>query len=503
MLKIKDFQIAGIVLDANSETPMYRQIFTCMRQAILDGRLRPGQRLPPTRTFASELGISRNTVLLAFDYLFADGYLQGKMGSGTFVTGTLPNKFLHIQKETIKSSKRKQPRRFISKRGEVIAKTSVIVTSTPGAFRPFQSGLPAINEFPFSQWTRLLAQQWRTLPQTSFDYGDAAGYLPLREAIAVYLRTSRAVRCHADQIIIVSGSQQALDLSARVLLDAGESCWFEEPGYRGARAALTGSGIRLTPVPVDDEGLDVAAGEALNPRARLAYVTPSHQFPLGVTMSLTRRLQLLEWASRSGAWILEDDYDSEYRYAGPPLSSLQGLDREQRVIYIGTFSKVLIPALRVGYMVVPPDLVEAFRSAKSHSDLHSPIVEQAALAQFISEGHFGRHIRRMRSLYKKRQDALIEAARRELRGLIELHPSEAGLHLVGWLPKGLDDRVLSERLKQAGVVAPAVSNYYLKSQRRKGLVLGYAAFNEKLINRAVARLANILKEIKSIEKEQS
>lgn len=492
-----DFQIAGLTLETDASTALYRQLFDCLRQAILDGRLRPGQRLPPTRILANELGVSRNTVLLAFDYLFAEGYLLGKSGSGTFVTDNLPEKLLRAQRPALKKARSQRVPRSLSKRGQLIAKTSVSVVSIPEAIEPFQTGLPAINEFPFALWTRLLNRQWRTLPESAFGYGDAAGYGPLREALAVYLRTSRAARCDADHIIIVNGSQQALDLCARVLLDAGESCWFEEPGYRGARGALLAAGLKLTPVPVDNEGLNVPAGQALDPNARLAYVTPSHQYPLGVTMSLTRRLQLLEWANRAGAWILEDDYDSEYRYAGPPLSSLQGLDRQNRVIYIGTFSKVMIPALRLGYMVVPPDLMQAFVMAKSQCDRHSPIVEQAALAQFISEGHFSRHIRRMRSLYKKRQDALIEAARRQLQGLLQLHPSEAGLHLAGWLPNSINDHFVSERLGLAGVVAPAISKYYLKASRRKGLVLGYAAFNEKQITEAVTRLADVLKEIKS------
>lgn len=487
-----DFQIAGIVLNAQSDTPMYRQLYNSIRQAILEGRLRRGQRLPPTRMLAGELGISRNTVLLAFDYLLAEGYLQGQMGSGTFVNEALPEKIFHAHKSDIRSDQTRKWGRPVSKRGQLIAKTPVSVARIPEDIRPFQAGLPAIREFPFALWTRIITHQWRTLPESAFGYGDAAGYRPLREAIAGYLRTSRAAHCDVDQIIVVSGSQQALDLSARVLLNPGESCWFEEPGYRGARAALLGAGLKLTPVPVDEEGLNVAAGEKLDPGARLAYVTPSHQFPLGVTMSLTRRLLLLEWANRARAWILEDDYDSEYRFAGPPLSSLQGLDRQQRVIYIGTFSKVMIPALRLGYMIVPPDLVDAFLSAKSHSDRHNPIVEQAALAQFISEGHFGRHIRRMRSLYKKRHDALIAAAGRHLSGLIKLHPSEAGLHLVGWLPKSLNDRDVSAELAQAGVVATAVSNYCLKVSRHRGLVLGYAAFSEKEISEGVQRLARAL-----------
>ena len=320
----------------------------------------------------------------------------------------------------------------------------------------------------------------------------------MREAISGYLGARRAARCSPEQVVVVSGSQQALDLAARVLLDPGDAAWVEDPGYAGARAALAGAGARLVPVPVDDDGLDVSAGKEREPDARLAYVTPSHQYPLGPTMGLGRRLELLRWASGAGAWIVEDDYDGEYRYGGRPLEALQGLDTGGRVVYVGTFSKVLFPALRLGYLVVPPDLVDAFVAARELSDRGSPVIEQSVLADFIAEGNFARHVRRMRALYASRQEALVEAAKQELSGLLNIGPAEAGMHLVGSLPWGADDREASRRATSYGVEAPPVSAYAMKgapypeNPHRPGLLLGYAALTEAEILRGVRRLAAAL-----------
>jgi GntR family transcriptional regulator/MocR family aminotransferase len=321
----------------------------------------------------------------------------------------------------------------------------------------------------------------------------------LRETIAAHLGEARAVRCEASQVIVVTGAQQAVDLAARVLLDPGDTAWVEDPGYQGARGALVAAGIRLAPVPVDREGLDVRRGAREGPGARLVYVTPSHQYPLGVTMSLNRRLALLEWASASGAWILEDDYDSEYRYAGRPLAALQGLDTAGRVIYAGTFSKVLFPALRLGYLVVPPDLVDAFVAARALADRHSPSVTQAALADFIDGGHFARHVRRTRALYAERQAALVRAARRSLGGVLEVAPAEAGMHLMGWLVAGLDDRAAARAALTRNVDAPPLSGFRVRPARRGergGLVLGYAAYTPREIDDACGRLAAALRGVR-------
>jgi GntR family transcriptional regulator/MocR family aminotransferase len=324
------------------------------------------------------------------------------------------------------------------------------------------------------------------------DYGEPAGYRPLREAIAAHLATARAVVCDAEQVVVVNGTQQAADLCARLLLDEGDAAWLEEPGYPGARAALRAAGARVVPVPVDGDGLDVAEGERRCPAARLCYVTPSHQYPLGVTLGLPRRLALLEWAARSGAWVIEDDYDSEFRYSGRPLASLQGLDRAGRVVYVGTFSKVLAPALRLAYLVVPPGLAAGFAAARAAADGGSPLLPQAILADFVAEGGLARHVRRMRALYAERQAALVAAVRRELRGRLEAAPAAAGQHLVGWLPEGADDRVAARRAAAAGLGPPPLSAYRLEPGGRGGLLLGYAGVPPGRLRDGVRRLAAAL-----------
>ncbi|MBA3826972.1 MAG: PLP-dependent aminotransferase family protein, partial [Ktedonobacterales bacterium] len=359
-----------------------------------------------------------------------------------------------------------------------------------GAFR---TGIPDLAGFPFDVWGQIAARHWRAPDLNWLGYGDPAGYLPLRAAIAGYLGEARAVRCTPEQIIITNGSQGGIDLAARVLLDPGDAVWMEDPGYAGARGALVGAGMRLIPVPVGPEGLEVATGEALCPTARLAYVSPSHQYPLGVTMSLRRRLDLLAWAKQAGAWVLEDDYDSEYRYTGRPLAALQGLDSSGRVIYIGTFSKVLFPALRLGYVVVPPDLVQPFGAARALIDRHSPTVDQAILADFIAEGHFARHIRRMRERYAERQGVLAAELRRILPNHLAVTSAAAGMFLVATLPAGSNDRTLTQRLAARGITAGALSIYYHGPAPRHALLLGYAAFTPQQIRTGVATLATVLR----------
>lgn len=485
----QEFLLSGISLRPELKLPIYRQLYTALREAILVGRLRSGQRLPATRELAKTFGVSRSTVLLAFDYLFAEGYIKGKIGSGTYVTEELPDQLLEVPFSKFVQLPAEHRASLLSKRGQSIAQIKVSTTATPEEIRPFQPGLPALDAFPLEMWTRIVTRQMRRMHSHLFSYHDPAGYRPLRQALATYLRTARAVRCEADQVLIVNGSQQALDLAARVLLDAGDGAWIEDPGYLGAKSALKAAGIELLPVPVDQEGLQIETGKNLPVSPRLIYITPSHQYPLGVTMSLPRRLQLLNWANECGAWIIEDDYDSEYRYASPPLSSLQGLDSYSRVIYLGTFSKVLFPALRLGYLVVPQTLVDAFVAAKSVVDRHSAIIEQVVLAHFIEDGHFGRHIRRMRLLYQERQQILIDAIKSKLDGLLRVNPADAGMHSMGWLANGFDDLEVSRRAAQQNVTAPPLSAYAINSRNLSGLVLGYAAFNENEIRHAVQQLA--------------
>lgn len=326
-------------------------------------------------------------------------------------------------------------------------------------------------------------------------YGDSAGYLPLRQAIASYLSTTRGVRCVAEQVIITCGSLHALEIIARVILGAGDPAWIEDPGFLGARAALNAAGARLIPVPVDADGLNVTSGIARCAEPRLIYVTPSHQYPLGMTLSLSRRLELLRFAGKTGAWIVEDDYDSEFRYLSQPLAALQGFDTEQRVIYVGTFSKVLFPSARIGYIIAPPDLVEAFVRARSVGGHQSQTLDQAVLADFISAGHFARHIRKMRKLYAERHQVLLKAARSELNGLLELKPSDAGMHLIGWLPEGVDDRVASRVAFAGGVEVTPLSAYCIDPPKRGALRLGYTGYTPRKLSRATRQLAKVLKHI--------
>jgi GntR family transcriptional regulator / MocR family aminotransferase len=482
-------------LDSADGVPLYRQLYTGLRRAILDGQLRAGTRLPSTRELATDLGVSRNTVMNAFEQLLAEGYVEGQVGSGTYVSRALPDDLLHARTQTARAPQRARAGRTLARRAALITTTRLNISREQTSTRPFRPGTPALDCFPHALWARLLARRWRKPPRDLLGYVESAGYLPLREAIATYLGAARAVRCEAAQVIVVAGTQQALDMVARLLIDEGDAVWHEEPGYLGARGAFKSAGARVVPVPVDEEGLDVNEGATLAPDARLVYVTPSHQYPLGVTMTLARRLALLEWANRAGAWVLEDDYDSEYRYEGRPLAALQGLDAEGRVIYLGTFSKVLFPALRLGYVVVPPDLVEVFTNARGLASRFSPTVEQAVLADFINEGHFARHIRRMRALYAERQAILLDAAARDLAGLLELKPDAAGIHLVGQLPAGVDDATASRAAAAVGIDVQPLSSFRLKRGGRGGLLLGYAGYDERQLRNGVRKLADALRTV--------
>ena len=470
--------------------PLYRQLYEALRDAILEGQLLPGMQLPATRGLAEQLGISRFTVVSAFEQLLAEGYIQGQVGAGTFVSRELPDT-TRPGRLIARDPHGAQPPR-LSQRGMLLAATRLTNAPEEGRPRAFRPGQPALDHFPVATWARIAARLYRKPPEALLTYGTIAGYQPLREAIAAYLRAARGVVCEPEQVIIVAGAQQALDLAARVLLDPGDAAWIEDPGFPGARAALQGAGAELVPVPVDAEGLALAQGERARPDARLAYVTPSYQYPLGITMSLARRLALLEWARRAGAWILEDDYDSEFRYVGHPLAALAGLDTTGQVIYMGTFSKVLFPALRLGYLVVPPSAVDAFVQARALAGRHAPTLEQAVLADFIGEGHFARHIRGMRALYQERQTALVDAARAELKGLLEVSPSAAGMHLVGWLDPAMDDRAVTAHLAGLGIEARSLSAHALQVTPRPGILLGYTAWDTEEIRDGVLRLAGAL-----------
>ena len=481
----------ALQLDRRSRVPLQRQLYDEIRTAILSGRLAPGARVPATRVLASDTGTSRNTVSGAFDQLLSEGYLEGKVGSGTYVARMLPEDLLRVTRQP-GPSRPVIARACLSRRGRMLGGIPASLRSREIATeQAFRTGLPAFDEFPRALWARLGARLLRHAPSAVLTYGDPAGYRPLRRAIAEYLRAARGVNCSAEQVIVTAGSQQALDLAARLLLDPGDAAWVEDPGYLGARGALRAAGVRSIPVPVDSGGLSVVEGEKRAPKARLACVTPSHQYPLGMTMPLSRRTSLLAWARRHRAWIVEDDYDSEFRYSGRPLQALQGLDPIGCVIYTGTFSKVLFPSLRLGYMVVPESLVDTFVSARALVDRHPPGLEQAIVAEFLAEGHFARHVRRMRTLYAERQEALVLALGREFGGAIEASPAEAGMNLTAWLRGNASDLELSNKAAQVGVVVTPVSAYALEVKPRSGLLLGYAAFSTRQIREGVRKLAQI------------
>ncbi len=494
-------------LNSSASLPLYRHLYEHLRASILGGQVSAGSRLPSTRALAAQMGISRNTVLAAFEQLNAEGYLEGRLGSGTYVARTLPEELLAAGSQTPAASRARPampgstgPARRLSERGERIAtgaRTPLpVLTGRSADQRAFTIGLPDLEAFPWDVWARLLARRMRESPGHLMRYSHPAGYLPLRHAIAAHLATARGVRCTAEQVIVVTGSQQALDLCARLLLDPGDPAWIEDPGYLGARAALVAAGAELVPVPVDDEGLDVATGKRSSPDARLAVVTPSHQFPLGVTMSLSRRLALIDWAHGTGSWVVEDDYDAEFRYVGKPLTALQGVDEWGCVIYVGTFSKVLFPGLRLGYLVAPPQLVDPFIAAHLATDMHAHVLEQAVLSDFIEDGQFERHLRRMRVLYAERQAILVEAVRRDLEGAVDVNPSESGLHLIGWLPPGLDDGTVASEAGNNGVDVWPLSLHALHPYPRAALLLGYASLTPLEIHGGVRRLDRALTSVR-------
>jgi GntR family transcriptional regulator/MocR family aminotransferase len=482
-------------LDRSSAIALHRQLYNQLRESILSGRLSAGTRLPSTRELADELSLARNTVLNAFDQLYAEGYLTRRVGDGTYVSKELPDDLLHVKRAQKFRQHARQNGRSLSTWGKAVASVSVSPGNYLGPPRPFRTGTPALDAFPYKLWGRLLAQRWKESARTLIPYGDSAGYLPLRKAIAAYLSTTRGVRCVAEHVIITCGSLHALEIIARVILEAGDSAWIEDPGFLGARAALKAAGARLVPVTVDADGLNPACGIARCADPRLIYVTPSHQYPLGMTLSLSRRLELLRFAAKTGAWIVEDDYDSEFRYLGQPLAALQGLDTEQRVIYAGTFSKVLFPSVRIGYIIAPPDLVEAFVHARSIGGHQSQTLDQAVLADFISAGHFARHLRKMRKLYAERQQVLLRAARRDLNGVLELNPSDAGMHLIGWLRDGVDDVAAARVAFAGGVEVTPLSAYCIEPQTRGALRLGYTGYTSREISSAARQLAKALKQI--------
>jgi len=486
--------------DPGAGAPAYRQICDSLRDAIVSGRLAAGAHLPGTRVLADELGVSRNTVNGALAHLRAEGYVVARPRTGIFVNDLLPDAVLTVawRRPAPVRGDAHRPRATVrrtlgSARSAELAKLPLGAgRSIVQPARPFQTGVPAMDAFPWSLWARLLGRCARHFGATIGGYGPVLGHVPLREAIAAYVAAARGARCTADQVVVTAGAQQGLDLVARVLVDPGDTVWLEDPGYPAVRGVFTAAGARIEPVALDAEGFQVPAGDDPGPRA--VYVTPSRQYPTGVTMSAARRLQLLRWADRVDTWIVEDDYDSEFRYSSRPLNCLQGLDENDRVIYVGTFSKTVFPGLRLGYLIVPRDLVEPFEAARAVADRQPPAIEQAVLAEFIRSGHLARHVRRMRSLYAERRDALLGAAREHLGERVEFGDTAAGMLALAWLPRGISDRDASRRALAAGIETPPLSAYAIRPPPRGGLLLGYAAFPPRELREAMRRLGGALRE---------
>jgi GntR family transcriptional regulator / MocR family aminotransferase len=494
-----DLPLPSIRLDATAELPLHRQLYEQLSTAIRSGHLKPGTRLPSTRALARDLGVSRTTTLEAYGDLRAEGYLEAHIGAGTVVVQKLPELFLQTKTDESSSEihHREKSQEFPERPPIRLSQWGMRFASissspwffTTGSLRPFRLGAPALDAVPQQAWARAVTRAVRSTSKSQLDYQHAAGYRPLREAIASYLAVARGVHCTADQIIIVAGIQAGLSLTANLLLDAKDAVWMEDPGYFLAQAVFQAADVTLIPVPIGREGLSVAEGWRRCSGARLAYVTPSHQFPLGVTMSYARRRELLQWAQHADAWIIEDDYDSEYQYTGRPIPALQGLDEAGRVIYLGTFSKVFFPALRLGYIVAPPTLVNAFSIAQRVMSFHPPVLEQVAMASFMAEGEFTRHIRRMRGLYAARRDCLLTYAAQYLADKLRFEGRQSGLHLVGWLPEDADERELVMLANQHGFTVYPLSEFWREPTERRGLVLGFAAFSEDEIKEGVQKLA--------------
>lgn len=466
--------------------PLANWLYTELRAAILEGRLKAGVKLPASRDFAKLYRVSRGTVVHVFERLLDEGYLLSRVGVGTWVNSNVP-----ASKPSLRNPF-EQPeyiRRVVSDYKKPMPFAGWV--RFPG-FRPFGMGFPALAEFPADTWGRLAAKRARAFRSWLREEDDGSGYRPLREAIAHYLGSSRGVKCTSNQVVIVSGVQQALDLLAHLLLKPGDPVWMEDPGYFGASIAFERAGAKIIPVPVDNEGLSVAAGIRSCPSAKGVFLTPGHQFPFGMAMSLERRIEVLEWATRTGAFIIEDDYDSEYRFEGLPVPSLQGLDQGSNVIFIGTFTKLLFPSLRLGYIVLPPSLIDVFVSFRKSSDLRSSSIDQAVLTDFITEGHFGRHLRRMRQLYGHRLEAMVEYGRRYLTGILEIQDPKAGLYTAAFLQNGMSSRQAEMIAAEVGVETRAIDRFVLKRHDPKGLLLGFAAFEENAIRAGIIQLAEVL-----------
>ena len=477
-----------LALDPDSSVPLYRQIYDQIRAMILDGQILPGAKLPPSREIGAKFRVARVTVTAAYDQLQAEGFVYSRVGAGTFVS-----ELDHLFHEESELSEKYSP--SLSTWGQRVLDIGTLdERNVPVGRRmiDFGFGRSFPHIFPYDIWRRLLARYLSTDDTMLSHYGSVAGFYPLRQAVAGYLNRQRGVNCSADQVIIVSGMQQALDLLSRLLLNSGDEVLVETPGYSGAFQLFKTFGVRLRAIPVDEDGFPVDRIPA-NSQARLAFVTPSNQFPRGGTMPLPRRLALLKWARETDALVFEDDYDGELRYSGRPISALQGLDRDHRVIYLGTFSKVLFPALRLGYVVLPSSLVDPFHQAMRLVDRGAPTLTQAAVADFINEGHFERHLQRLRKEYGQRRRSLVQVIEENLGDSVKYSRVEAGLHVMLFLPPGIDEDVLIREVARLGVGVYPGKPYHLERPVHPSILLGFSGLNSDEICEGVIRIADALR----------
>ncbi len=465
--------------------PLFQQVYRGLREAILAGTFSPGQKLPSTRELAEQLRISRTVVLMAYDQLLAEGFTSGRAGAGTYVS-TAIRKPREARSEGKNSFHLSRFGLAASKAWSSVHLPSQAVRAIP---YDFAVGTSDLEVFPFEGWRRMLLRSARKARTAQLDYGSASGSLALREAICAHLRRSRAVDCEAGQVIVVNGSQQALDLIARVLIDRGDTVAIEDPGYQGTREILRSAGARMVPIAVDSDGLDPAK---LPRAARAAFVTPSHQFPSGAVLPLGRRVALLAWARRANALIVEDDYDGEFHYEGFPLESLQGLDREGRVLYIGTFSRTIYSALRIGYLIAPKALVPALSAAKWLCDRHTATLEQETLAEFIASGLYERYLRRVRRNNDSRRKVLLGAIEERLGDRVEVAGDAAGAHIVLWPRRRVVEEDVIRVAAERGVGIYGITPYFLRPPRRPGFLLGYSRLRERDIREGIRRLAELL-----------
>lgn len=494
----KRSELTEILLEERAEgQPAYRWLYGALRKEILEGRLRPGTRLPASRDLATEYGVSRGTIVTAFEELKAEGYIEGSVGSGTYVSKVLPEELLEVRGRKVRRSAPERASRRLAGYGTALR---AFPSFSGGGPRAFCANLPALDAFPTALWAQIASRKLRRASMGMLRGCEAAGYRPLREAIAMYLSRSRGVVCTAEQVVVMSGVQEALDIAARLFVEPGEKVLMEDPGYVGAARVFEAMGAKTISLGVDADGAKLPRARQT---AKLVYVTPAHQAPTGMTMSLARRLEMLGWARRAGALIFEDDYDGEYRYSGRTVPALQGLDRHGVVLFAGSFSKVLFPALRLGYLVVPEDLVERFSAAKSILNRHAPVLEQMVLCEFIEAGHFGRHLRRMREMYSERLSVLLEEGRRQLAGAVEISEVEAGLQTVGWLAGDLDGQAVAKAAAGRGVELTALAGFYRSSEEwkqrsRDGVQMGFAAVNPREIRRGVGELARTIEGLRRV-----